>query len=50
MKCNCYVNKLSDYLQFVTRWGAHSLKCPKYRESHDIVDKAKDQEFRLAYE
>lgn len=43
MVCNCYVQHLSDYLQFVTRYGAHELSCPVYRESGDIVDRHHDE-------
>lgn len=43
MECNCYVRTLSDYERFITRWGAHSKSCPKYRESRDPVDRRQDE-------
>ncbi len=42
MTCNCYVQKLSDYERFVTRYGAHEFTCPVYQESHDPVDQEHD--------
>ncbi len=50
MKCNCYVAHLSEYDRFVIRYGAHSLTCPKYRESGDVLDRQRDQEFRARHE
>ena len=49
VKCNCYVRELSEYDKFVTRYGAHSLDCPVYRESGDIVDRKYDENFRLRH-
>ena len=40
--CNCYVSKLSDYKQFVIRYGAHDPNCPVYRPSRDPIDQLKD--------
>ena len=46
MHCNCYVKGLPEYDRFVIRYGAHSLDCPVYRESGDILDRQRDIEIR----
>ncbi len=40
--CNCWVVDAPFRIQFVTRRGAHSFKCPVYRPSRDPVDAEKD--------
>ena len=49
-KCTCYVKGLPPVVQFGLHFGAHSIGCPVYRVSGDIVDKQKDIEFREAHE
>jgi hypothetical protein len=41
--CKCYVRFLNEHARFMTRYGAHSLSCPVYRESRDPVDQINDK-------
>ncbi len=47
--CTCYVQTFSASERFALRWGAHSLKCEKYREGQDPVDRAQDEALRDEY-
>ena len=44
--CNCWVKGQPAEVQFCTRWGAHGLACPVYREGLDPVDRLHDEEQR----
>lgn len=45
--CRCWVRAiLTDAAAFGLRYGAHSLDCPIYRESWDILDRWADERQR----
>jgi len=46
MRCKCYVRTLSQYQQFIIRYGAHNTDCPVYRTSKDPVDQLRDDSIR----
>ena len=46
MKCNCYVQHLDEGQRYVMRYGAHTLDCPVYRKSGDLLDNRRDENIR----
>ena len=41
--CSCWVSLQDEATQSMTRYGAHSFDCARYRRSGDPVDRRQDE-------
>ena len=46
LTCTCWVRTTPPETQFGLRYGAHSLDCPRYRQSLDPCDRYDDAQIR----